>query len=228
MLFFKRSAPAPTDELALYKDIREASRSWFPKVMNHPATQPFSIFKAARKLGLPISDRTIIFDDELEQAMLMDYYLFDYRPDKLAPAESCTFADGDLKPREVAFHQASLASFTSLYEVVDVHPTQPRFLLRDLLLSPQPDLWLTDVNLTASFRRNGPALLYTRCITVEGLTLTGGFSLGFSPEHKSLLVKNHWQAMYSVPAVRKPGRRTPFFYVQHRRHGLPQAIEKLT
>jgi hypothetical protein len=74
----RRIADSP--DVAAYKTFRAAGKSWFPKIMAHPASKEFDLVKAAKKVGIPVVDNTIVFDDECETAVLMDYFLFDYRP----------------------------------------------------------------------------------------------------------------------------------------------------
>lgn len=137
----KLSGAAGSSVTAIYQTVRAASKSWFPKIMAHPSSKPYNIVKAARKLTLPVEDRTIIFEGETEQALLMDFYLFDYRPDGKSVAEVCALAPGALTPDEEEFHRAALASRTSLFEAVAAHGREPQILLRDLLNPDAPEFW---------------------------------------------------------------------------------------
>lgn len=206
-----------------YQTVRAASKSWFPKIMAHPASQPFNMIKAARKLTLPVEDRTIIFEGETEQALLMDFYLFDYRPDGKSVAEVCAFAPGVLTPDEEEFHRAALASRTSLFEAVAAHEREPQILLRDLLAPEAPEFWLTDIGLSDSLRRLGKMLFFTRVISLRGLHMTGGFNFVFEAKHGPALIDAYRRETWSAPAAHRNNRRTIFFLDWHRRHGLESA-----
>ncbi len=211
-------------DVATYKSLRAAGQTWFPKVMAHPGTHAFSLQKAARKLGLTIDDRTIVFDDEAEMAVLMDFYLFDYRPKDRSAAESCVFSSGELTPLETEVHQANLGSRTSLFEVIHLHEREPKILLHDRLHREQPDLWLIDLGLSDTFRRlGGRALLYTRVVSLQGLHMTGGFAFVFDPKHEFALIDGYRRAMWSIPAARQDRQRTGYFLGLNRGLGLPQA-----
>ncbi len=222
--FDKLHGAADSPDTAVYKSIRAASKSWFDKVMRHTASKPFDIVKAAKKLPLSVDGRTIIFDDENEQTMLMDFYLLDYRPDGRSVAESCVFAPGGLTPVEAEWHRAFLASRTSLFEITAVHNHEPRILLRDRLGQEAAVFWLTDIGLGDSFRRIGSkAFLFTRVVSLRGLHLTGGFSFVFDPKHEAQLVDAYRREIWSVPLSRQDCRRTGYFLNLNRKFGLAQA-----
>lgn len=222
-LFAKLRGLADSPHTAAYKTARAAAQSWLPKIMRHPASKPFDIVKAARKLTLPVEDRLIVFESETEQALLMDFYLVDYRPDGKSVAETCVFAPGELTPDETEAHRAMLASRTSLFEAVAVHDREPKILLRDRLDPAAPELWLTDLGLAGSIRRLGKVLLFTRVFSPYGLHMTGGFSFVFETKHEPALVAGYRRELWSAPAAHRNHRRTIFFLAQHRRHGLEQA-----
>ena len=222
--FAKLRRPADSPDVADYKAIRAASKTWFAKIMAHPGSKPFNITQAARKLGLSVKAGPIVFDDESEMAVLMDYYLFDYRPKDRSVAESCVFVPGDLTPLEAGVHKANLASRTSLFEVTHVHDREPKILLRDRLNRDAPELWLIDLGLSDTFRRlGGKALLFTRVVSSRGLHMTGGFSFVFEPKHEFALIDGYRRAMWSVPLARQDQRRTSYFLGLNRKFGLEQA-----
>jgi hypothetical protein len=225
--FDKFRSAADSPEIVTYKRIRAAGKSWCSKIMAHPACKHFEIVKAAKKLTLSVEDRTIIFEDEAEQAVLMDYFLFDYCPDGKSLAESCVFTPGELTPIEAEFHQANLVSRTSLFEVTGVHDREPKILLRDRLTKDTPELWLTDVGLSETFRRMRQILLYTRVVNLKGLHFTGGFSFVFDLKHASALTDGYGRAMWSIPESRRAHRRTGFFLGLNRKIGMEQAYHDI-
>ena len=154
--------------------------------------------------------------------MLMDHYLFDFRPKQKTPAEACVFAEGKLDPLEAEFHRAGISGHLSLFEIDSVHEHLPRLHLRDLLFPDRPDLWLTDINLSASFRHLGPALFFTRVLSLRDLNLTGGFSLAFDLSRKTALLDGYQRAMWSTPRDKQTQHRARHFYAQYLRYGLPQ------
>lgn len=221
----KLSGVTGSPHLVTYQTVRAATRSWFPKIMEHPASKSFDLVKAARKLTLPVEDNAIIFEGETEQALLMDFFLVDYRPNGKSVLESCVFAAGELTPDEAEAQQAMAASRTSLFEAISVDTREPKILLRDRLDPAAPELWLTDIGLASSLARLGKILLFTRVIPLRGLHMTGGFSFVFEMKHDSALIDGYRRALWSAPVAHHNHRRTIFFLDRHRRYGLEQAYE---
>lgn len=230
MNFFSRlSRNEPdTPDVATYKAIRAAGKTWVDKVLSNPATRPFDIPAAARKIGLSIVDRTIAFDDENEPAILMDYFLFDFKPQGKSVAETCLFAPGEFTPLEAELHQANCESRTSLFAVARVHPNEPKILLRDRLTPTAPELWLIDLALSESFRNaRSQAFLYTRVVSLRGVHLTSGFSFVYDLKHESMLIDGYCRAMWSVREALRDQRRTRYFFALNRKIGQPQAYEDI-
>ena len=218
----RRGADSP--DIATYRALRAAGKSWFAKIMRHPANKRFDIVKAAKKLMLSVQGRTIVFEDETDSAILADYYLFDYRPAGKSLAETCEFPPGELTPLEAEVHEAKLASHTSLFEVAALHDEGPKILLRDRLNKDTPELWLTDLALSESFRRNGArVLMFTRIVSLHGVHMTGGFAVTFDPKYELALVDGYRREMWSVPLPLQAHRRTIYFLRLGRKFGHPSA-----
>ncbi|MGH8017418.1 MAG: hypothetical protein ACREIA_03880 [Opitutaceae bacterium] len=214
-----------TPHVAAYKEVRAASQSWFKKIMQQPAWEAANLHRAAKKLGLPVHDRTIVFDDENDTALLMDYFLLEYRQGGKSIAESCVFAPGELTAAEAEYHQAVLASRTSLFAVTGTHDHEPMLRLRDLLEPEAAEIWLTDLGFAASIRRlSKHPLLFTRVVPVRSLHITGGFSFLFDPGQEPALVDGYRRAMWPVPVPHRSHRRTSFFLDRSRRLGQPLAL----
>lgn len=79
--FAKLSSSSESPDVATYKAIRVASQRWFKKIMLHPAARRFDPVKAAKRVGISVQNGALIFDEENDSAVLMDYLLIDYRPD---------------------------------------------------------------------------------------------------------------------------------------------------
>ncbi len=211
-------------DVAVYKAARAAGATWCRKVMDRADALGFDLSSAAKRLSLSFEGKTVIFEDEIEQPALVDFYLFDFRPKGKSLAESCVFAPGELTPLESEIHRDNLASRTSLFEIREVHAELPHMLLRDRLNPAAPDLWLTDLSLSATFRRRDrQTFIFTRAIAHRSIHHTGGFSFLFEEKTGIALVDEYRRAMWSVPAPLRDRRRTGWFLLRNRQHGLPQA-----
>jgi hypothetical protein len=226
--FAKKDFPADSPDTLAYRELRASGKTWAAKLLRHPASKPFDILKAARKLGLTVQDRTILFDDQTEMDILHDFYLHDYRPAGKNVIESCTFADGELTLLEAEFQQAALAARSSCFEVVTVHETEPKTLLRERLDPAGAEVWLTDFGFSASFRRLGRAFLFTRLIAPRGVPMTTGFGFVFDPRHESALVDGCRRALWSASTLaQRSSRRMAFFFDLNRKIGKPLALEEI-
>jgi hypothetical protein len=217
------SASADGD-LNTYKAIRAASKTWFEKIMRHPARPHFDMVKAARNVGIDVEGNTIIFEDECESAVLMDNLLCDYRPGQNSLVESCVFEAGALAPLEAGWHQALVASRTSLFAVTEINFAASQILLRDLLLPAAPDFWITDIGFAQSFHHNKiKPLVFTRVVSLRDIHLTGGFSFLFEAKHQDKLVEGYHEAFGMTTPAQAERRRTRHFLRQNRQLGEPQA-----
>jgi len=219
----KLSGSSDSPDVANYKAIRVASQSWFKKIMRHPDARRFDPVKAAKRVGISVQDGAVIFDEEADAAVLMDYLLIDYRPNGKSVVESCVFPADELTPLEMEWHEAVLTSRTSLFEVAGFHEHEPKILLRDRLNKEAPDLWLIDLGLSKSFRQMGKCLIYTRVFSLRGLHMTGGFSFIFDPKSEFALTDGYRREMWSVSASLQERRRTAYFLGCDRKSGLAQA-----
>ncbi|MDO8538845.1 MAG: hypothetical protein Q7S40_00280 [Opitutaceae bacterium] len=221
---FERSRASESPEVATYRALRAAGSSWVKKIMRHPATKRFDVIKAAKKLTVSVDGRTLVFEDETESSVLMDYFLFDYRPEGKSVVESCVFAPGEFTRLEADLHQAKMQSRTSLFEVVAVHEREPKLILRDRLVKGVPDIDLIDVGFSETVRRSDARrLLFIRLISVHGLHMTSGFSFTFDPRHEFALIDEYRRALWSAPAQHQAHRRMVYYLGLKRRIGLPQA-----
>jgi hypothetical protein len=221
--FLQPTGGADHPDVATYKSLRTAGETWIAKIMRQAESLGFDVLGAAKKLALTFEGKTLVFEDETEQPALVDYYLFDYRPNGKSLVESCVFAPGELTPLESEIHRANLASGTSLYEVAEVHAQQPKFLLRDRL-NPASDLWLIDLNLSATFRRfDRKVFMFTRVVTHGEIHCTSGYSFIFEEKVGHALAEEYRRATWSVPAPLRDRRRIGWFLHRNRQHGLPQA-----
>ncbi len=207
-------------DVATYKAIRAASQSWFKKIMLHPVARRFDPVKAAKRVGIPVQNGAVIFDEENDSAVLMDYLLIDYRPDGKSLVESCVFPADELTPLEIEWHEAVLTSRTSLFEVAGVHEHEPKILLRDRLKKEAPDLWLIDLGLSESCRKMGKCLIFTRVNSLRGLHMTGGFSFIFDLMDEFALTDGYRREMWSVAASLQERRRTAYFLRWNRNSGI--------
>lgn len=210
--------------LARYRDVRAAGQSMATKVIKAGESLQFDIFKAARALGLPTPGRVLVFDGEADMAALWDFYLAEFRVQGRTLVDRCDSASADLTPPEAAHLEAFRRGRTSLFLAVRVLPRECQVVLRDVLEPQQPEVFLTDINLSQSFQRiGGQALLFFRVLAVEGISMSSGMFLLFRPDYLDRLVQSFHQKMKKVVPADWSERKYVFFYEKYRQFGERQA-----
>lgn len=223
MLSFIKNSPGASPG---YLDLRKAGRALISKIYQTPVSHDYDMLKAARKLTLPTSGRTLVFDGETDMNALADFWIHEFRVGGRTLIERCDAGPMGLGPLEGELLAAHQQSRTSLFETVEVRPSLHQVLLRDLLEPVQPEFLLTDHGLSASIAE-GPVrpLLFLRVITVREFNMTSGVSFVFRPERKPELLRAYQQRMTPVGPKDRAERRFVFFYQAHRAFGEQQVYE---
>ena len=131
-----------------------------------------------------------------------------------------------LGPLETEVLQAHVQSRTSFLATEAVDAGEHQIWLRDLLDPGQPEVVLTDMGFSDSMRRAGIALaLFTRLVTVRGITMTGGFSFGFEAECTPGILQAYRQRMKKVLPAEASEARFVFFFRKHLQLGIEQEYQ---
>jgi hypothetical protein len=213
-----------------YEELRKAGRSLIPKLYEGPLGQEYDIMKAARKLTVPVSDRTLLFDGETDMNALADFWIHEYRHRGKTLIERCRPDELDLTPLEADLLLAHQRSRTSLFEVVETQPLEQQVRVRDLLEPGRAEVRLMDVHLSASLAaaRCPPLLLFFRLVTVQGYEVTSGVSFVFLRVHKPALLAAYRERMNRVLPGDWSERKFVFFYRKHQEIGEEQMYADVT
>jgi hypothetical protein len=103
-----------------YQEIRAAGKDLFSKIVAATRHLDFDIIKAAKKMTLPTSERTLLFDSETDQNALLDFYVCEYRRGGKTRVEACEPQATNLSPLQVEQLRALRESRTSLFEAHSV------------------------------------------------------------------------------------------------------------
>lgn len=208
-----------------YQRLRAAGRELVKKVnLEVIPIEDFNIFKAAKKLTMPLQGRTIIFEEEeTEMAALMDFFLHEFRAGGRRPIDCCDPDLMELSPDERALLAAHQSARTSLYEVTGADKRTARLALKDLLEPDRPDVLLSDLSLS-SCDVAGKILMFIRVVECQGIQMTSGSFFTFSVGLRESLLQTYHARMKTVPASEKAQRAFIFFFQHHRAHGRSQAF----
>lgn len=209
--------------MTLYQEIRAAGKAVQTKALEATKHLDFNPLRIAKKMTLPLSGRTLLFDGEAAQNAFFDFWFHEYRVNGKSLVESVDPVAAGLSPLEAEVLAAHCRSSTSYFEVEAVLPGERQIRLRDLLNPDAPQLLLTDYGLSDSVSRLGAGLaLFCRLVEVRGVSMTSGFSFGFQSERSPGILQAYRQKMKRVSAAELPPARFVFFFNKYRQFGEEQ------
>jgi len=210
------------DSVARYKHLRAVSLGLPSKVLAATRALDFDMLKAAKKLTLPVSGRTLIFDGEAESAALMDFYFHEFRKGGRTLLDCCDSDTMVLSADERDLIEAHRQARTSLFEVTETKPREAQIRLRDVLDPDQPDVMLSDISMSSMGDISGKLLLFVRVVACQGIEMSSGIFFPFAPRHRTRLLDGYAGRMKTVPAGERSERRFIFFFQRHREFGEGQ------
>jgi hypothetical protein len=209
-----------------YQTIRAAGKAMHTKALDATRHLDFNPIRIAKRMTLPVTGRTLVFDAEAAQNAFFDFWMHEYRVDGKTLVEHVDPAAAGLNALETEVLQAARQARTSFFQIEEVAPAEPRLGLRDLLEPDRPDVWLTDLDLSDSMRRLRVKLaLFCRLITVRDITMTSGFSFGFEPDRGPGMLQAYRQKTKKVPPEALPETRFVFFFQKFRQLGIEQSYQ---
>jgi len=156
-----------------------------PKIYKNPISKEFNMLKAAKRLTLPTSGKTLIFDGETDMNACADFWIHEFRTGGATMIERCDASQMGLEPIEAEMLEAHRRSRTSLFEAVETRPREHQVLLVDLLEPQHGEICLTDMGLSGSLAQHKiRLLLFFRLVSARGVHMTSGVSFVFRPNAK--------------------------------------------
>jgi len=209
-----------------YQEIRAAGKAMHGKVFEVTKALDFDPIRMAKRMTLPLSGRTLIFDGEVAQNAFFDFWFHEYRVNGKSLAESVDPVAAGLKLLEAEVLTAHLQAPTSFWMTEAAEPREHQIRLRNLLEPETPEALLTDIGLSESMHELRVRLaLFCRLVVVRGITMTSGFSFGFLPERVPGILQAYRQKMKNVPPADLPEARFVFFFQKHRQFGEAQEFQ---
>jgi hypothetical protein len=145
--------------------------------------------QTAKELGYRVKDGAIIFSSEVAMDRLCDFLIYEPTlPQGKSLAQQYLESGPDIPEIETAVLRAAAVARTSLFETVEIAPSESRFLVRDLLQECS-DFWITDINLSRTIKPGG--LIFTRVLQVNEICFSTGAAVCFGPESKQFLLRKN-------------------------------------
>ncbi len=198
-----------------YEVYRSTDQSLMNKVMLRSLRKSV-LNRAGQMLGIAESD-VFSGNPQARLSVLFDFALHDVLSRGKSAIEHYRDDVGGESELERELLNAHAIARTSLYQVIEKHPTDNVVVLRDLL-QPEVDVQLTDVNLGRSAVPG--MLLFLRGVVTDALTFTSGMTLGF-PATNELSLLNDFQARSAkVDLLHDARRRFVHFFKEYQAYGL--------
>jgi hypothetical protein len=198
-----------------YRRYRTASMD-----LNHKIIQSClhrdAFMESARSLGMVKND-TIVFADEDETNVLMDFALHEYRVDGKTSVEHYRETKGGKNKIERNLLNFWLAASTSLFKITSITQSQPFLILEDLI-APKNPVKLVDI----AFSRSAvPGLLmFLRLVPFKEAFMTSGFTFVFHPALDDRLVKGYKDSCLKKDRPADSRRRFIYFFKANRKDGM--------
>jgi hypothetical protein len=221
MLGFE-SYPGPVQH---YRHLRTCARTLQEKVFGAAQGLGFSLVEAARKLGLPMNGRTLIFDSDSDMDALMDFFLHDFQPRGRRLADGYEALRAVLSREEGALLRAHCEGRASLFEMTGHDERAGEIYFKDILYLEQPETTLIDIHLSGGARTGD--LFFCRVLNCEGISFSSGNFFVFRPEHKAVLLDGHARVVASRPEQKRAEAQFIYFFQQHRFRGTPRAYAEV-
>jgi hypothetical protein len=210
----------------LYQEIRAAGKAMPGRLLEATKGLDFNPLRIAKRMMLPLSGRTLIFDSEAAQNGFFDFWMHEYRVNGKSLVESVDPVAAGLDPLQTEILEAHRRSSTSFWMSETVAPRAHQIRLRNLLQPETPDAHLTDMGLSESMYESGVRLaLFCRLVTVRGITMTSGFTFAFHPGRVPGVLQAYRQKTKKVPPADLSEARFVFFFQKHRQFGEEQAFQ---
>jgi len=207
------------------RDLRNVG-SMHSKVIKSTHHLDFDLLRIAKRMTLPMSGRTLIFDGEADQNAFVDFWFHEYRVNWKSLVESLDPVAAGLEPLELEVLEAHRQARTSFFATEGVLPDSHQIRLRDLLEPDRPETLLTDMGLCGTMQRIGVRIaMFSRRLVVRGLAMTSGFSFGFEPKHVPGILDAYRQRTKRVVPPDLSVARFAFFFQKHRERGVEQAYQ---
>ncbi|MEM9544619.1 MAG: hypothetical protein AAGA77_01530 [Bacteroidota bacterium] len=163
-----------------YLEIRNCQKSFVYEIADTDNSGRKGILRAAKQLGF-LENETIVFEDEEESNVLMDYMLYEKN------GRSNRLVDRFLKQNDEPLDDlrklilnGMINNYYSVFEIKQIDVDQSNVILFDLISKKEYILMDFGFSSTASLG----TLLATRIIPCEDVFVTSGLSFAFNSHHR--------------------------------------------
>ena len=177
--------------------------------------------EAGRRLGV-LREGTLVFRNEDETSVLMDFALNDLKTDDKTVVQMYRDRTGGIKDVEREMLNALISSNTSLFRIDSISASDSILFLSDML-NNRTDISLVDISLSKSAIPG--FLLFIRLVPFKSVFMTSGISFVFCPDLEEILLRKYKKFSKKVDMIRNPAERFLFFFKENAVHGMDVRFE---
>jgi hypothetical protein len=157
-----------------------------------------------RMLGIG-QGRQIFLEKEEEINFIIDFYLHEFLSNGQTILERYRADYPDLKPIEIVYLDAAKASYTSLFKITGVNPTESSLTVLDLLSSSDQPLSIINVNLSKTAEPG--YVIFSRLLPNEQFNTFSGMYAVFDEGNDRALLKRYKVMKKRVKSERESVQR---------------------
>ncbi len=206
------------DRIERYKEYRSEGQELNEKLLDTLTDD--ELMEAARFLGMTEErddEEFLHHEGELDMAIHSDFAIHEIERDGTTALERYYQTERWDTEIEREILEALRESYTSLFEIEEVHPDDRVLALHDVLGQGESPIELTDLKLSQTAESD--ALIFFRPVRFEELTITSGFMFPFESEYKDHLLSVHQQVLDKTESRPEAARRFYVFYRMYQKYG---------
>ena len=177
--------------------------------------------KSARLLGFAHGD-TLIFDNESEMDVLMDFALHEYRVNNKNTIEIYREKIGGQNKIEKEILDALISSYTSLFKITSICENENTLVLYDIL-NKKDNIRLIDIGLSTTTIPG--LLLFIRLVGLKDFSMTSGISFVFPENLEVYLLKRYKRLSRKVKSESASIKRFISFFRLSKTDGIEVRYE---
>ncbi len=198
-----------------YKKYRKTSMQLIDKILDSYINRDIMQY-SGELLGI-WDNGVLIFDDENEIDVIMDFVLNEYRINNKNFIEIYRDEVGWRNKREKEILEAFISAYTSLFRIVAISESENTLILHDIL-NKKYNIKLIDI---AFSQTAFPGLLFfIRLVPFKDFNMTSGISFVFPGKLKKYLLREYKRLSKKVKSNNESVRRFVAFFKLNRIYGI--------
>jgi len=198
-----------------YKRYREVGQRLCDKIMRRALSER-ALNESGTLLGI-LRQGVFVFHREEDMNVLMDFALNEYKSGTKNAVQIYREKFGWKNDLEKELLDSLLSSYTSLFKIVSVLPSENTVILYDLL-NDKKDIKLLDINFS---RTADPGLLiFTRLLPFKDFNITSGMAFVFPKNTENFFLKRYKKLTEKTEPDALSLKRFIFFYNWNKTKGL--------